>query len=105
MDSQQNATNPRKCGSVIASTFLEKIMHLSLKIGSLLPLLRVAGTTKPRDAAKNETSYLITHRISQKCNAVLHIEGVSKGADIETAKAKEMGLIIYCLLEDISDAS
>jgi len=35
----------------------------------------------------------------------LRIEGASKGADIETEKAKKMGLAIYYLLEDIPDIS
>lgn len=59
------------------------------------PLLKLAGSKKPGDAAYEEISYPIAHRVLEKCDAVLRIKGASKGADIETAKAKEMGLKIY----------
>jgi len=65
------------------------------------PLLKLAGSTKPGDAAYEEISYPIAHRVLSKCDAVLRIKGASKGADMETAKAKEMGLIIYYDLEAI----
>lgn len=68
------------------------------------PLLKLAGSTKPGDAAYEEISYPIAHRVLHKCDAVLRIEGASNGADIETAKAKEMGLKIYYKLEDIPEA-
>ena len=69
------------------------------------PLLKLAGSTKPGDAAYEEISYPIAHRVLTKCDAVLRIEGASKGADIETEKAKKMGLTIYYRLEDIPDIS
>lgn len=65
------------------------------------PLLKLAGSTQPGDAAYEEISYPIAHRVLEKCDAVLRIKGASKGADIETAKAKEMGLAIYYDLEAI----
>ena len=45
-----------------------------------LPLLQLAGSTKPGDEAYQEISYPIAHRILLKCDAVLRIEGASKGA-------------------------
>ena len=69
------------------------------------PLLKLAGSTKPGDTAYEEISYPIAHRVLTKCDAVLRIEGASKGADIETEKARKMGLIIYYRLEDIPDIS
>ena len=65
------------------------------------PLLKLAGSTKPGDAAYEEISYPIAHRVLTKCDAVLRIKGASKGADIETAKAKAMGLTIYYDIEAI----
>jgi len=65
------------------------------------PLLKLAGSTKPGDAAYEEISYPIAHRVLTKCDAVLRIKGASRGADIETAKAKKMGLIIYYDVEAI----
>ena len=65
----------------------------------------MAGSTKPGDTAYEEISYPIAHRVLTKCDAVLRIEGASKGADIETEKARKMGLTIYYRLEDIPDIS
>ena len=70
-----------------------------------MPLLKLAGSTKSGDAAYEEISYPVAHRILKKCDAVLRIKGVSKGADIETEKAKKMGLKIYYEVNDIPAAN
>ena len=67
------------------------------------PLLKLAGCQRPGDEIYEEISYPVAHRILQKCDAVLRIAGDSKGADIETEKAREMGLPIYYRLEDVPD--
>jgi len=66
-----------------------------------LPLLKAAGSKHPGDEAYQEISYPIARRLLTKCDAVLRIEGVSKGADGDVALAKELGLKIYYKLEDI----
>ena len=69
-----------------------------------LPLIQLAGSSKPGDAAWEEVQYPIAHRILDRCDAILRIEGVSKGADEDVRIAKERGLSIYYRLEDIPDA-
>lgn len=66
-----------------------------------LPLLHLAGSTKPGDDAYQEISYPIAHRILLKCDAVLRIEGASKGADADVAIAKENGLQIFYNISDV----
>lgn len=66
-----------------------------------LPLLQQAGCKKPGDAAWEEILYPIAHRLITKCDAVLRLEGESKGADEDVRRAKELGLKIYYRLEDI----
>ena len=66
-----------------------------------LPLLHLAGSTKPGDAAYEEILYPVAHRLLLKCDAVLRIEGASKGADEDVRIAKERGLKIYYDLKDI----
>jgi hypothetical protein len=66
-----------------------------------LPLLSLAGCKKPGDAAWEEILYPVAHRLIAKCDAVLRLEGESKGADEDVRKAKELGLKIYYRLEDI----
>lgn len=69
-----------------------------------LPLIQLAGSTKPGDDAWEEIQYPVAHRLLEKCDAVLRIEGASKGADEDVRFAKEKGLKIYYRLEDVPDA-
>ena len=68
-----------------------------------LPLIHLAGSTKPGDIAWEEIQYPVAHRLLEKCDAVLRLEGASKGADEDVRKAKEKGLKIYYNIEDIPD--
>ncbi len=66
-----------------------------------LPLLAAAGCTKPGDAAWEEILYPVAHRLLLKCDAVLRLEGASKGADEDVRLAKERGLPVYYRLEEV----
>jgi hypothetical protein len=66
-----------------------------------LPLLHLAGSTRPGDAAYEEILYPVAQRLLEKCDAVLRLEGASKGADEDVRIAKERGLQIYYRLEDV----
>ena len=70
-----------------------------------LPLLKLAGSKKPGDTAYEEILYPVAHRLLLKCDAVLRLEGASKGADEDVRIAKERGLKIYYKIEDIPHAS
>lgn len=69
-----------------------------------LPLIHLAGSTKPGDKAWNEIQYPVAHHLLQKCDAVLRLPGASNGADNDIRIARERGLTIYYRLEDIPDA-
>lgn len=66
-----------------------------------LPLITVAGSTKRGDEAWEEIQYPVAHRILEKCDAVLRLPGVSKGADEDVRKAKERGLPVYYSLDEV----
>jgi hypothetical protein len=66
-----------------------------------LPLLHLAGSVRPGDAAYEEILYPVAHRLLSKCDAVLRLEGVSKGADEDVRIAKERGLPVYYRLEEV----
>ncbi|WP_336687442.1 DUF4406 domain-containing protein [Chryseobacterium bernardetii] len=66
-----------------------------------LPLIKLAGSTQIGDEAWQEIQYPAAHRILEKCDAVLRIEGDSKGADEDVRIAREKGLTIYYNIEDI----
>ena len=69
-----------------------------------LPLLHLVGSTKPGDAAYKEILYPVAHRLLLKCDAVLRVDGISKGADEDVRIATERGLKIYYNLEDVPHA-
>ncbi|WP_343690952.1 hypothetical protein [Chitinophaga sp.] len=66
-----------------------------------LPLIKLAGSKQPGDAAWEEIQYPVAHRMLEKCDAVLRIAGASKGADADVKKAQEMGLKVYYSLEEV----
>jgi len=91
---------------------LEKLESVALPIFMLghipmigewvaLPLVHLAGSKKPGDEKWNEIQYPVAHRLLEKCDAVLRMEGASTGADNDVRIAKEMGLKVYYQIEDI----
>jgi hypothetical protein len=67
-----------------------------------LPLLKQAGSKYPGDEAYEEISYPVSRRILAKCDAILRIDGASKGADEDVRIAHENGIKVYYKLEDIT---
>ncbi len=70
-----------------------------------LPLLHLAGSVKPGDEPYEEILYPVAKRLLEKCDAVLRLEGASKGADEDVRIAKERGLKIFFRLEDVPKAT
>ncbi|HEX3008656.1 MAG TPA: DUF4406 domain-containing protein [Bacteroidales bacterium] len=68
-----------------------------------LPLMHLAGSAHIGDSIWNEIQYPIAHRLLEKCDAVLRLEGTSKGADEDVRIAKERGLKVYYNLDEIPD--
>jgi len=66
-----------------------------------LPLLKQAGSKYPGDEAYEEISYPVSRQILAKCDAILRIDGASKGADEDVRIAGENGIKVYYKLEDI----
>jgi hypothetical protein len=66
-----------------------------------LPLLKQAGSKRPGDAAYQEISYPIAHRLLERCDAVLRIPGESKGADEDVRRAKAQGLPVFTTIEEV----
>lgn len=66
-----------------------------------LPLLKVAGSKKPGDALYDEILYPVAGRLISKCDAVLRLEGASKGADEDVRLARQLGLKVFFSLEEV----
>ena len=76
--------------------------HLAL-VGEWLawPVIRAAGGTNHHDGIFKQYQYPVAHRLLSRCDAVFRIPGASNGADLECAKAREMGLPIFTALNQI----
>ncbi len=70
-----------------------------------LPIMKLAGSKAIGDKVWDEIQYPVAHRLLEKCDAVLRIEGASKGADMDVEIARSRGLPIYRTLDEIPDAS
>ena len=68
-----------------------------------LPLLHLAGSKEIGDNIWDEIQYPAAHRLFEKCDAVLRLEGAWKGADEDVRIAKERGLQIYYSLDQVPD--
>jgi hypothetical protein len=66
-----------------------------------LPLAEQAGSTGVGDAISEQYLYPVAGRLLERCDAVLRIEGESKGADEDVRIARERGLPVYFRLQDV----
>jgi hypothetical protein len=70
-----------------------------------LPLLYLAGSKVPGDAPYEEILYPVAERLLYKCDAILRLEGDSKGADEDVRIGRERGLQIFYHLSDVPDCN
>jgi hypothetical protein len=66
-----------------------------------LPLMKQAGSLKLGDDISEQYLYPVASRLLERCDAVLRIEGESKGADEDLRLARERGLQVYWRMEDV----
>ncbi|MEV6096791.1 hypothetical protein [Nocardia sp. NPDC051981] len=66
-----------------------------------LPLLEIAGSTRPGDPLYDEIFHPVAEQLLSRCDAVLRIGGPSEGADRMVAQARAEGKRIYLSLSEI----
>lgn len=66
-----------------------------------LPLIKQAGSLKLGDEISEQYLYSVASRLLERCDAVLRVEGESKGADEDVRIARERGLHVYWRMEDV----
>jgi type III secretory pathway component EscU len=91
---------------------LDKLEETSLKIyeaGHIpmigewvaLAIAKQAGSTRVGDAISERYLYPVADRLIRRCDAVLRIEGASKGADEDVRLARERGLPVYFDIKEV----
>jgi hypothetical protein len=70
-----------------------------------LPIIHAAGGKTLGDAIFQQYQYPVAHRLIERCDAVLRIAGESKGADMDVARARELGLLVCHDVGDLPDRS
>ena len=60
-----------------------------------LPIIHAAGGKIEGDEVFNTYHYPLAHRLLACCDAVLRIPGESRGADLDVARARRLGLPIF----------
>jgi len=68
------------------------------------PLIELGGSKEIGDEVFTEIQYPVAHRLLTKCDAILRIEGESKGADQDVKIGEALGLTIYHDVNEIPDA-
>jgi len=66
-----------------------------------LPIMRQAGSRSLGDEIAAQYLYPVASRLLARCDAVLRIEGASKGADQDVRIAMDRGLPVYRSVEDL----
>jgi len=66
-----------------------------------LPIIHAAGGRLEGDDVFNAYQYPVAHRLLECCDAVLRIPGESRGADLDVARARELGLAVYTDLAEL----
>ena len=66
-----------------------------------LPIIQAAGGRIPGDAVFDKYQYPVAHRLLERCDAVLRIAGESRGADLDVARARELGLPIFSNVNEL----
>jgi hypothetical protein len=68
-----------------------------------LPIMHAAGSQHHGDSIFDAYQYPVAQRLIQRCDAVLRIPGESRGADMDVAGAKALGLRVFYSLDEIPD--
>jgi type III secretory pathway component EscU len=66
-----------------------------------LPIAKQAGSSHLGDAISEQYLYPVASRLIERCDAVLRIEGTSKGADEDVLLARKRGLPVYFKVDDV----
>ena len=97
---EKMAANLRQLESVSYALF--RAGHMPM-IGEwvALPVWRNAGGQTIGDSLYNEIFHPVAHRLLERCDAVLRLEGASVGADNDVRIARSRGIPVYFSLSEV----
>ena len=67
----------------------------------VLPIIQAAGGRHHGDAVFQAYQYPVAQRLLERCDAVLRIPGESRGADLDVARARQLGLPVYTSVNEL----
>ena len=70
-----------------------------------VPVWKTAGGKTVGDALYDEIFYPTAHRLLERCDAVLRLEGTSKGADNDVRLARDRGIPVFFNVDEIPEYS
>lgn len=66
-----------------------------------LPIIHAAGGRTEGDDVFKAYQYPVAHRLLECCGAVLRIPGDSRGADLDVARARALGVPVYFNVDEL----
>ena len=66
-----------------------------------LPIIHAAGGKAHGDAVFESFQYPVAARLIERCDAILRIPGDSRGADLDVARARSLGLPVYTRVDEL----
>ena len=76
--------------------------HLALVSEWLaLPIIHAAGGRVHGDAVFEAFQYPVAARLLERCDAVLRIPGESRGANLDVARARALGLPVFASVDEL----
>ena len=66
-----------------------------------LPIIHAAGGREHGDSVFQAYQYPVAHRLLERCDAVLRLPGASRGADMDVARARALGLPVYANVDEL----
>jgi hypothetical protein len=68
-----------------------------------LPIIHAAGGRTECDQVFRAYQYPVAHRLLECCDAVLRIGGASRGADLDVARARQLGVPIFTSVSELPE--
>lgn len=66
-----------------------------------LPIIHEAGGREHGDSIFEAYQYPVAQRLLERCDAVLRLPGASRGADMDVARARALGLTVVLSVDEL----